>query len=213
MEFVFADSAWLSRIISLAPARHVPLHVAIPRWQFGNTDGTVTTVPSHGSWAEAAGGERRETDTERYLTDHLGIDASTLRRQPALEVRLGPNEMGFWAAHLSSEAVKLTKPEKLERFLIMDIAVSGGERHRKGEFRFDDAKETRRVDAFVLVLASDTFQDAHLKKTQSVFLGLAGTKEPGVFERVGLGFVYFSGKEDDEGARKPSWEYKYFRVV
>ncbi|KAK4159943.1 heterokaryon incompatibility protein-domain-containing protein [Cladorrhinum sp. PSN259] len=213
IEFVFADSAWLSRIISLAPARHVPLHVAIPRWQFGNTDGTITTVPSHGSWAEPAGGERRENDTERYLTDHLGIDASTLRKQPALEVKLGPNEMGFWAAHLASEAVKLTKPEKPERFLIMDIPGSGGERHREGEFRFDDANETRRVDAFVLVLASETLQDAPSRKTQSVFLGFAGTKEQGVFERVGLGFVYFTGKGDDADTGKPSWEYKYFRVV
>ncbi|KAK0722639.1 heterokaryon incompatibility protein-domain-containing protein [Lasiosphaeria miniovina] len=227
-EFVFADSSWLSRIVSLAPARGVPLHVAIPRWHLGggSSDGGKSTATSQiwsqQSWAAAAaaaaageeGSDSRSISTEAYLGDRVGVDTAALLKggQAAVEPP-ARGELGFFAAYLGADDVKLAQPAKPERFVSMEI-VSGGHR---GEFRFDDKGDEARgvaVDEFVLVVAADTVEGpGKLPKTQSVFLGVAMSQDAaGVVSarRVGLGFVYYAPGED---SAKPAWRYKHFRLT
>ncbi|KAK0750530.1 heterokaryon incompatibility protein-domain-containing protein [Schizothecium vesticola] len=224
VEFAFADSAWLSRIISLAPSKDVPLHVAIPSWSFANPDGIITTIWSRESWKPAgkeatdnssppsptkakrvgSGKLSSRVSTETYLEEGVGVDAAVLRAHQAPET-LVAGELGFFAPYLAAENVVLKKAPKKERFLVMEVA-SG----QNGEFRFDDENEDemRQVDEFLLVLAAETVQDAALQKTYSVFLGVV-TSEDGSSKRVGLGFVYYPA---DENVEKPSWGYKQFRL-
>ncbi|KAK3379679.1 heterokaryon incompatibility protein-domain-containing protein [Lasiosphaeria ovina] len=241
-EFVFADSSWLSRIVSLAPARGVPLHVAIPRWHFGgSSDGGKSTAASQiwsqQSWAAAAAAREEGSQpspsvrgtaslkragssssssisTEAYLGERVGVDtAALLKGEQAAVEPLALGELGFFAAYLGADDVKLAQPAKPERFVSMEI-VSGGHR---GQFRFDDKGDEARgvaVDEFVLVVAADTFEGpGKLPKTQSVFLGVATSQDAaGVVSgrRVGLGFVYYAPGED---TAKPAWRYKHFRLT
>ena len=117
-------------------------------------------------------------------------------------MNLGIGELGFFAAYLPSKEVQLAeKGQKVER--VVTMGLSGG---HHGEFRFDD-NESRDVDEFILVVASDTV--AKQPKTQSIFLGVSTTPD-GLSRRIGIGFVYYSASVD---AVKPTWQYKQFKLV
>ncbi|KAK3368709.1 heterokaryon incompatibility protein-domain-containing protein [Podospora didyma] len=226
-EFVFADSAWLSRIISLAPTtKGVPFHTAIPSWHFGVSDGSISRFWAP-NWQGSAVGDgtasppRTETPKTRgvkpskggsatYLDGKLGVSTATLRENSSPrgpEVSLGIGQLGFYAAYLLSKEVQLAakKSPKAERIVTMELP--GG---HHGEFRFDD-NEARAITEFVLVVASDTV--AKQPKTQSIFLGVSTTPD-GLSRRIGIGFVYYSSAMSvEEAVNKPAWEYKQFKLV
>ncbi|KAF3764591.1 HET-domain-containing protein [Cryphonectria parasitica EP155] len=203
VDFVFADSLWLSRNISQALIKHVPVYALIPSWQYGDSSQNFW---SHGIWKAACEPESNMTkhDSEQasraksYLRDRLGIDVDGVLNQPPSEVppRLGCGELGFLGPYLPASEFCISVTGKRDGSLQVST-------HHHGKFRFDGQVE--RVDELVGVVAADTITKP--PDTQSTFLGLV-TRD-GISSRVGIGYVYYS---QEPSALKPKWQYKYFKV-
>jgi hypothetical protein len=203
VEFVFADSLWLSRNISQAPIKRVPIHVPITCWHYG---GSSRRYWSSDIWKAASEAPsdvvKHATDKlsreKAYLNERIGIHVDKLISLSLLEApaTLVCGELGFLGAYLPAAEICLSVA-KGERLGSMEISV-----HR-GEFRFDG--EIREVDEFVVIVAADTITKP--PDTQSILLGLV-TRD-GISSRVGIGFIYYS---KDSGSLKPQWQYKFFRV-
>ncbi|RYP77472.1 hypothetical protein DL770_007073 [Monosporascus sp. CRB-9-2] len=166
VEFVFADSRWLSRNISQALIKKVPIYVTIASWYYG---GFNRRCWSHNAW-KAAGEAQNDVSgdvaddlsvTRAYLSE-LGINADELLRQSLLEApeSLIDGELGFFGAYLPAREVRLSTREGV-RVGTLEISC------HHGEFMFDG--EMEEVDEFVLVVAGNTITKPPDKYT--VFLG------------------------------------------
>ncbi|KAL7621370.1 hypothetical protein AAE478_008691 [Parahypoxylon ruwenzoriense] len=205
IEFVFADSLWLSRTISQAPIKHAAIHVAISAVYYGGNS-------SHRCWSRSlwkAAGEAREPSTmpasddfarmKAYLTATIGLDVDRLLTEPnpTASSSLVCGELGFWAAYLPTQKILISRKEGNR---VRELDLSG---HR-GEFRFDvDADD--HVDELVVMVVADTIRKP--PDPLSILLGLA--TQDGISTRVGIGYVYYS--KDLEVAR-PHWQYRWFQV-
>lgn len=195
---------WLSRNITQAPLKKVPIHALIPCWHYGETDKKffsqdlweMSCQPREHLDADAA---ESCTQFMSYIEEKVGIDVDTLLNQgvhgehPSLHL----GELGFLGAYLDAEDVALTQ----KKGNIWNMGVWD----HKGEFRFD--AEGSEVDKYVAVVTSDTITKP--PDTQSIFLGLQ-TDDDGNSRRVGVGWMYYS---KTEGAELPTWKYKFFTVT
>ncbi|PKY03794.1 HET-domain-containing protein [Aspergillus campestris IBT 28561] len=208
VDFVYAESYWVSRYISHAIKKKAPLYAVITSWIFGE--------PKKESWCwsspvwEAASqgsvpGQRIKPDevarAKDYLKTVLGIDANALLSISRLVAppvtKLSCGALGFVGACLLSTEFCFVDTKKDHKVRRLEVGK------HEGEFRFDDGVEV--VDELVPVVAGETITGSG---TYSIVLGLA--TEYGVSRRVGIGFVYFS--KDPEVAR-PEWRYKFFCLI
>ncbi|RYP69876.1 hypothetical protein DL771_005819 [Monosporascus sp. 5C6A] len=203
VEFVFAESLWLSRNISQAPIKRVPIYVPIPFWHYGASSRRYW---SRDIWKDAYEARnntaRHESDelscTKRYLSDNIGINFDLLLDRSLSEVPPGLScgELGFFGPYLPSREFRLSVATG-RRVGSLEVSV-----HR-GEFRFDG--EVEEVDELIAVVAANTI--TRPPDTQSILLGV-GTRD-GISSRVGIGFIYYS---KDPSSLKPQWQYKFFKV-
>ncbi|XP_044724035.1 heterokaryon incompatibility protein (HET) domain-containing protein [Hirsutella rhossiliensis] len=102
IEFVFADSAWLSRNISQAPIKGVPLHVPITRWHFGVSTGPVWSREVWAACDERPPIARGISTEELFRTKgelgRVGIDVDLLVENATAEPGrpLACGELGFF---------------------------------------------------------------------------------------------------------------------
>ncbi|KAL5364970.1 heterokaryon incompatibility protein-domain-containing protein [Aspergillus floccosus] len=172
IEFVFAESLWLSRNISHAVIKHSPLYPVIVHWYYGKTDEILHTT------------FRDLTTAKSYLSTRTGIDVDNLLdfSQTVTEVTSGlsSGDLGFFGPYVAST-----------EFHVTDATTTTGNVHylkigdHHGEFRFDC--EDNNIDELVPIVAGDTI--TRPPDTYSILLGLA-TKE-GVSRRIGIGFIYY----------------------
>ena len=197
---------WLSRNITQAPLKKIPIHVLIPCWHYGGTD---KRFYSQDIWEAAC--EKRTDDvksdamdacalSKSYAKGQIGVDMDTLLDKaargtpPELEV----GELGFVGAFLDIGDVSLSARSEDGRVSNVEIGP-----HR-GEFRFDEY--SGEVEQYVAVVTSDTITKP--PDTQSILLGLA-TRD-GISRRVGIGWVYYSKEAGDP---LPPWKYRFFRIA
>ncbi|PWY90953.1 HET-domain-containing protein [Aspergillus heteromorphus CBS 117.55] len=203
VEFIFAESLWLSRSISHAPRKNAPLHIAIAQWHFGDANSGTW---SNRAWqpARELRGQRsrhsptQDLTTQRYLSDVIGI-----RPKPLLDQSLNPpqpslrcGQLGFIGAFLGSGSFDLSDAvtERIKSLVVSKVHI--------GQFRFDGDMA---VPVTELVMVVCTITVMSLPRTIMIFLGM--TTRDGVSVRVGIGYAYYS---KDAGAHKPPWEYKFF---
>ena len=196
VDFVFGESDWLSRNISYALRKRLPIHVATRYWHFSDS----TRHTTHDVWEaqEDDGKDSKELSAaKKYLQDKIGLDIEKIHGDEAEEAEedLLTGELGFFGAYVPASAT--TVESKKGR--MAEIKIGG----HKGEFRFDG--EARGIDAFVHVVSAETIRKP--ADTQSTILGLA--TEEGVSRRVGVGFIYHS---KEPSSKHPPWEYKRFRL-
>lgn len=205
IEFVFADSMWLSRNITQISLKNIAIHVLILRWHYG---GTEKKFFSQGMWKAAyVKPVDMNDDVEKlcqlsksYAKKHVGVDMNTLvcgetsMKPPKLEV----GELGFMGAFLDAGDVSLVPKPGSIRVSNMEIGL------HHGEFRFDG--ESGEVDQYVVVVTSDTI--TKIPDTQFILLGLS--TQDGISKRVGLGWAYCS---KDPKAELPPWKYQFFRIA
>ncbi|RYP20216.1 hypothetical protein DL765_002890 [Monosporascus sp. GIB2] len=203
VEFVFAESLWLSRNISQAPIKRVPIYVPIPFWHYGDSSRRFWSRDTWKSACEARNDTAREESnelsrTKSYLSNHIGINFDLLLDDSLSEVppSLSCGELGFFGPYLPSKEFRLSVATG-KRVGPLEVSV-----HR-GEFRFDG--EVEEVDELVAVVAANTI--TRPPDAQSILLGLV-TRD-GVSRRVGIGFIYYS---KDPSSVKPQWHYKFFKV-
>ncbi|CAG9937298.1 unnamed protein product [Clonostachys rosea f. rosea IK726] len=206
VEFVFADSLWLSRNISYAPHHNVPMHMLILNWHYGGDKKTIKwqdvskCTPQRGRPTKPVDLPDPTTLLQEYVQKDVGIDVdalATMGNEDAIE-SLGLGDVGFRAAYINASQVSLSAKGKSKRIHAFEF----GDHH--GEFRFDVEGSTE-VDEFVAVLTADTITKP--PDTESIFLGLVTVD--GVSRRVGIGWVYYSRAES---ASRPPWEYKFFKL-
>ncbi|KAH8806112.1 heterokaryon incompatibility protein-domain-containing protein [Xylogone sp. PMI_703] len=202
IEFVFADSLWLSRNISQAPIKRVPIYVPITCWYYGDSSRKFW---SRDTWKAASEAQNDTTGhvsddlsrTKRYLGDRIGINVGLLDQSlEKVPPNLSCGELGFFGPYLPSSEFRISAATG-EHVGSLEVSV-----HR-GEFRFDD--EVEKVDELVAVVAADTITKP--PDTQSILLGLV--TQDGISRRVGIGFIYYS---KDPSAPKPGWQYRFFKV-
>ncbi|KAM4060510.1 heterokaryon incompatibility protein [Hirsutella rhossiliensis] len=202
IEFVFADSAWLSRNISQAPIKGVPLHVPITRWHFGVSTGPVWSREVWAACDERPPIARGISTEELFRTKgelgRVGIDVDLLVENATAEPGrpLACGELGFFGPCVGLEEFSLSSTEGQQ---VCSLEVSD---HR-GRFRFDG--DVRQVDELVAFVVTNTITKP--PDTQSIFLGLHTSD--GVSARVGIGYVYYS---KDQTVRAPKWRYRFFIV-
>ncbi|OTB19332.1 hypothetical protein K445DRAFT_314217 [Daldinia sp. EC12] len=202
MEFAFADSLWLSRNISQAPIKRIPIYTPIICWYYGGSqkqfwarDIWKTICEIQGHTTKKAPEEFRRT---KYFFDRIGISTETLldRSRSKQPPNLNYGELGFVGSYLDAGQFEI-KAAKDERIKTLKVSC------HEGQFRFDGEIET--VDELVVIVAANTI--TKLPDTQSILLGL--TTQGGVSRRVGLGYIYYSRAEDFV---KPEWKYKFFKI-
>ncbi|KAF7948487.1 uncharacterized protein EAE97_003898 [Botrytis byssoidea] len=206
IEFIFAESLWLSRSISHAPRKGVPIHVCIPQWQVGNS---TEKTWSNSAWKSAGKYYRRNlrrfpdsfSPTQQFLGSCIGIDLPYLLDQSfaARRSTLECGQLRFVAPYLRSREFVLSAGTDQSIKLLSTSAT-----HR-GEFRFDDRMLIGPINELVMVLCTNTVTKP--PRALGVFLGLTTCK--GISRRVGIGFLNFSR---DAKRPKPSWEYKSFTI-
>ncbi|KAG2414911.1 hypothetical protein HFD88_006099 [Aspergillus terreus] len=206
IEFVFAESLWLSRNISHAVVKNSPMYPVIVHWYYGKTEQRYC---SHNIWMDAGEDNTKAkhttssklTTAKSYLNTRIGIDIDKLPglSQTATEMamKLSSGDLGFFGPYVT-----------FTEFHITDATTTGnvhrlkmGDHH--GEFRFDG--EDTDVDELVPIVAGETI--TRPSDTYSILLGLA--TEDGVSRRVGIGFIYYSKEQRATNIR---WEYKFFRL-
>lgn len=202
IEFVFADSMWLSRVISQIPMKKVPIHVLVPVWYYG---GTSKRFYSQAIWRASYEPSVMDGDTAEacsiakgYARDKMGLEMdqllSDVNDSEASCLKVG--QLGFWGAYLDASDVSLvSKGGYVSRLSVGD---------HSGEFRFDNDQSA--VDEYVAIVTSDT--SVRPLRTQSILLGLAS--QDGVSRRAGLGWIIYSKAENVEF---PSWRNKFFRLA
>jgi hypothetical protein len=203
VDFVFGESEWLSRNISYALRKRLPIHVPILCWHFGASGRNGWTREI---WKAAYDGKRTADSklqselslTKTYLTERIGVDIGKLHGQSVLEALPGLpcGELRFFGPYLSKEKVNLRTSEGRRVATINTL-------DHQGEFRFDD--DARDVDELILMVSADTIQQH--PNTQSTLLG--ASTQGGISRRVGIGYIYHS---KDPSSMKPQWEYKSFRL-
>lgn len=198
IEFVFADSTWLSRNISQAPIKKIPMHSLIPCWFHSSTSQRFW---SQDIWQAAGQMDGMASDylttLSTYVTTHIGIDTDHLLSKATTNTpTLSAGELGFTAAYIDANDVSMSVKKGSHIIHTFEIGP------HKGEFRLDD--EAGEVDEFLAVVASDTITKTPDRMT--IFLGVK--TEEGISRRVGLGWVYYSKTE----IHKPSWKYRFFQV-
>ena len=193
---------WLSRNITQAPLKKIPIHVLIPAWHYGGTKKdfytqqiweAVCNTPSSMSAALA----KASALCQNYARDQIGVDMGKLLQHGETYPELDIGDLAFAAAYLDAGDVEVTGRDGGGQVSDMRIGP------HKGEFRFDG--ESGEVSEFVVVVTSDTITQP--PDTQSIFLGLE-TKD-GRSRRIGLGWVYYS---KTEGHTYPAWRYRVFRI-
>ncbi|KAI0810029.1 HET-domain-containing protein [Xylaria sp. FL0064] len=209
VEFVFADSLWLSRNISQAPIKRVPIHVPIICWHYGESKERFWT---RDTWKAAyttqngVAGKLLDqlSHTRSYLTDHIGLDVDLLWDQSLHEPprSLSCGELGFFGPYLPSTGFHLSVTAD-KRVWSLGVPTPHGQSIHRGQFRFDG--EIQDVDELVAVVAANTITTP--PDTQSIILGLA-TRD-GISTRVGIGFIYYPR---DLSSPRPSWQYRFFTV-
>ncbi|PYH88432.1 HET-domain-containing protein [Aspergillus ellipticus CBS 707.79] len=213
IEFIFAESLWLTRNISHGVLKRAPLYVPITRWYFGTQ---TPAIWSHDVWKTAtatAAVTAREPEPEpepyqtkdpkpdellrttTFLADKIGLDVTNLLNYPAPSP-LEKGNLGFYGAYLPSSKFHLSLQINKR---VSKLTVSA---HR-GEFRFDDLDENNRVDELVPIVVGTTITKT--PDTHAIFLGVV--TENGISRRVGVGFIYLSKDEEEE---RPGWEYRFF---
>ncbi|PYH37814.1 HET domain-containing protein [Aspergillus neoniger CBS 115656] len=209
IEFIFAESLWLSRSISHAPRKNSPVHVAVAQWQFGDANSCFW---SHRLW-QASEDVRKEKEkhklkdywiTRKFLSDVIGIHVKRLLSKSlgSLQVRLICGQLGFIGAYLGCGDFNIALAGT-ERIKPLDLP--GG---HAGQFKYDVKSDSNSfVPATELVIICCTTTIMGLPRTVMVFLGVA-TRD-GVSVRVGVGYTYLS---KDTGASKPRWGYRFFVV-
>ncbi|KAI1398264.1 HET-domain-containing protein [Hypoxylon fuscum] len=202
VEFVFADNMWLSRNISQAPVKRVPIYVPITYWSYG---GSKQKFWTRDIWKHACETMNMATGyasddfnrTKSYLTDCIGIDVNMLLDQSRSKLpSLRYGELGFFGPYLTARQFRISAPRSGQ---VGSLEVST----HQGEFRFDG--EVQAVDELVAAVTSNTITKP--PNTQTIFVGL--TTRDGVSRRVGLGYIYYS---KDSGAAKPQWQYKLLTI-
>ncbi|KAF4119990.1 Heterokaryon incompatibility protein (HET) [Geosmithia morbida] len=208
IEFMFADSMWISRNISLAPAKKIPMHVLIPFWHYGGTD---KRFYSQGIWKaacevtdQADGGDGKVEGeccrSMRYAREKIGLDMDRLldhaRDDTARTVKLVQGQLAFWGACVYARQATLQLKSGRVRQLRIGLHA--------GEFRFDGGDAE--VDEYVAVVTSDTITKP--PDTVCILLGLRTRNGPS--KRVGLGWIYLSR---EAGVVPPPWTYKLFKVA
>lgn len=199
IDFVFADSLWLSRNISRAPEKRMKIHIPLVYWHYGDSDHRIW---SHDTWKnanEARNGASRHVPDD-YLGEHTGINVNLFLEQSLSQTppSLSCGELDFFGPYLPSckfrisvAGMALNKSSRVVAWWgegpldahVRLLEVSAF----RGEFRFDD--EVGDVDELVAVgAANTTLSKTHY--TQSTLLGL--TTRNGFSTRVGIGFIYFS---------------------
>ncbi|RYP42707.1 hypothetical protein DL767_000076 [Monosporascus sp. MG133] len=203
VEFVFADSLWLSRNISQAPIKRVPIYTPIPFWHYGDSSRRFWSCDVWKAACEARdNAARHKSDevsrTKSYLSDHTGINFDLLLERSLSEVppSLSCGELGFFGPYLPSSEFRVSVATG-KRVGSLEVSV-----HR-GEFRFDG--EVEEVDEIVAVVAANTITKP--PDAQSILLGLATRN--GISSRVGIGFIYYSKKPRSP---KPQWHYRFFKM-
>ncbi|GLA25218.1 hypothetical protein AnigIFM63326_001835 [Aspergillus niger] len=205
IEFIFAESLWLSRSISHAPRKNYPLHTAVVQWHFG---GASSSVWSHRLW-QAAENVRNHKEkhklneyrtTRKFLNDVVGIQVKRLLDKSLNSVlaSLGCGQLGFIGAYLGSSDFDIADAVT-ER--TQPLVVSGV---HAGQFKYD-GNTVVPVTELVIILCTNTIMGS--PRTVMVFLSMA--TQDGVSVRVGVGYTYLS---KDTGAPKPRWDYRFFVV-
>ncbi|KAJ8059753.1 hypothetical protein OCU04_011393 [Sclerotinia nivalis] len=205
IEFIFAESLWLSRSISHAPRRNVPLHICIPWWQFGDS---MRKVWTNSSW-KAVGENHHKSPghfpddflhSQQYLSDHIGVDIVQLVNHSITLHQSMPRcgQLRFVAPYFGSGKFVLSGAVDKSIRVVTLCGVYCG------EFQFD-GQTIKPVDELVLVLCTNTLNK--IPKKVGVFLGLA--THNGLSVRAGIGFVYFA---QDAKVTKPPIEYKLFTI-
>jgi len=205
VEFVFAESLWLSRNISQAVLKRKPVHAAIPCWDFPG--GSGKRYHSCDAWKAGAdtGPDSSEfRRTKVFLEDRLGLDTQTLLRESSsspLDNTLQEGDLSFFAAYMSASAqdvnLNIIPAKELWQLRIDEHA---------GQFRYDSIDDKEGVEELVLLTAAETITNP--PDTVSILLGLA-TRD-GATRRVGLGYLTHARGKESVGLQ---WEYKYFRVA
>ncbi|KAI0853476.1 HET-domain-containing protein [Daldinia vernicosa] len=202
VEFVFVDSLWLSRNISQAPIKRVPIYVPIICWYYGGSKKQFWTRDVWKTICETPNHATKKTTEEFRQTKHylsrIGMDTDVLldwsrNTQPP---DLDCGELGFVAPYLNAGQFEVTTA-KGEHVWILKVSS------HQGQFRFDGRVEA--IDELVVIVAANTITQP--PDTQSILLGL--TTRDGVSRRVGIGYIYYS---KDTDFIKPQWNYKFFRI-
>ncbi|KAI3316570.1 HET-domain-containing protein [Xylariaceae sp. AK1471] len=203
VEFVFAEGLWLSRNISQAPIKRVPIYVPIICWHYGDS---VHRFWSRDMWKAACEAQNGMTGnvsdelsrTKRYLTDCIGLDVDRLLSRSLCKHRpnLSCGELGFFGPYLPSRKFRLSVVAS-KRVCSLEVSTY------RGQFRFDETPQE--MDELVAIVAANTITKP--PDTQSILLGL--TTRVGISTRVGIGFIYYS---KEPSSPRPSWQYRFFKV-
>ncbi|KAI1464321.1 HET-domain-containing protein [Daldinia caldariorum] len=202
MEFAFADSLWLSRNISQAPIKRVPLYTPIICWYYGGSKKQFWTRDIWKTTCEIQDYRTKKTTEEfrrtKSFIDGIGISTEILldwsrNKQPP---DLNCGELGFVGSYLDAGQFEI-KARKEEHVKILKVSC------HEGQFRFDSDVKT--VDELVVIVTANTITKP--PDTQSILLGL--TTRDGVSRRVGIGYIYYSRDED---IVRPEWKYRFFRI-
>ena len=225
---MFADSMWLSRNISQAPMKKMPVHSLVPSWHVGNIPDDFWSQTAWQSLAQSpiTKGSGQVADGVEALRSYvagLGIDAQELVRLARNQnnnfrprpVVAGDEEeksgrLSFVGAYIGAGDASLSNPTGKHR--AMQINVGG----HQGEFRYDD--EGGEAEEYVALVTCDT-----ITKTPDqvvILLGLArhdkrcssssGGGSQWMSKRVGIGYVYRSKKED---VAPMPWKYRSFQLA
>ncbi|KAK3381191.1 heterokaryon incompatibility protein-domain-containing protein [Podospora didyma] len=206
VEFVFAESLWLSRNISQAALKGVPPYVPITCWYFGGSTQRIWSSPG---W-EAVCGEYSSAGIDKAMAmkefshikgelGRIGMDAGLLLEN--LQTQAPPRlltfgELGFFAPYLPAAEFRLS-PATGQQVFFLEIS------EHRGQFRFDG--EVKHLDKLVVFVTTNTITKP--PDIQSVLMGLSTLD--GISTRVGIGYIYYS-KEPNAGKLK--WQYTFFTL-
>ncbi|PYH71695.1 HET domain-containing protein [Aspergillus vadensis CBS 113365] len=209
VEFVFAESLWLSRNLSQALLKKRPVYPAVPCWFYSDGPSRDHRINmskirwSCKAWKEAGQSPLSSLEFHKakaFLEKRLGLDTNLLYRRSLsfpTDLRTQEGHLHFFCAYTSSYNI---------------AAHCNGQAHQLkigkavGEFRYDSLKESEKVEELALLVAAESITSPPY--TVSILLGLV-TKD-GISRRVGLGYVNHGLSSDP---LEVHWEYKEFRLA
>lgn len=203
MEFVFAESLWLTRNISQAIIKGKPVHPAIPCWYYPDDSGKPHW--SCIAWKAAGSappGSSEFHQAKAFFEDRIGLDTQGLLSQSSSlpsDNNLQEGHLGFFAAYTRNMNLETTRSGPTGQGHKLTIG------EHAGEFRYDSTNEEEAVEELVLLVAAESITP--VPYTASILLGLV-TRD-GISRRVGLGYIAHKKGSEPVGLQ---WEYKFFQV-